>query len=292
MNAVIKTSRRRRGPRSKAKPITAAATPMEESVAEAVSVQPSWWMMALEGRSLLEWASWFLAAPWFHSAPRGDGHPVLVLPGLIAGDASTWMLRRFLAGLGYAAYPWDQGINRGPQPGLVERLQARLETLRGEHGKTVSLIGWSLGGAMARALAFQNPNSVRSVITLGSPLSGDGRSTNAWRVFEFASGIAVDDPSLLDMRGGHPSVPMTSILSKSDGVVPWQLSLAPQTPLSESIEVMASHLGMGANPMVLWAIADRLAQRPGKWKPFERSGWQKFFYNDPNRVSLENLFRR
>ncbi len=251
---------------------------------------PSWLKLALEGRALLEWSAWWVARPWFGSATAGDGHPVLVLPGLIAGDSSTWPLRRFLQTLGYAAYPWEQGINRGPRAGLLPRLISRVETLEQTHGTPVSLIGWSLGGAMARALAFRMPERVRSVITLGSPLNGNGNGSNATRVFEWASGMKASDPRLQRMLGGHPPVPVTSFLSKSDGVVDWRMSLTPDVDRAESIEVSASHLGMGANPIVLWAIADRLAQHPHSWQPFERSGWRRLLYRDPRKVPLEDLF--
>ena len=65
-------------------------------------------------------------------------------------------------------------------------------------------------------------------------------------------------------------MPNTSIFSKADGIVSWKVSLAPEAPHSENIEIAASHLGMGVNPLVLWAIADRLAQPEDNWKPFER----------------------
>jgi pimeloyl-ACP methyl ester carboxylesterase len=253
---------------------------------------PSWLMLALEGRALLEWAAWAMAAPWFRHAPPGDGHPVMVLPGLMADDRSTWPLRRFLEGLGYAVYPWDNGTNRGPQRGLEKRLSKRLERLQDEHASPVSLVGWSLGGLFARAMAFRSPDSVRSVVTLGSPLSGDANATNARRVFEWASGRSASDPALRRMLGGHPPVPVTSILSKTDGVVHWRASLAPRSERAESIEVPASHLGMGVNPIVLWAIADRLAQHPSTWQPFELgSGWRSLLYRDPVEVPLDELYQ-
>ena len=251
---------------------------------------PSWMKLALEGRALLEWSAWCLARPWFGRAAAGDGHPVLVLPGLLAGDGSTWPLRHFLQTLGYSAYPWEEGLNRGPKKGLLPRLTARLTQLQESHGAPVSLIGWSLGGAMARTLAFRMPERVRCVITLGSPLTTDGRGSNATRIFEMASGMKVSDPRLHRMMGGHPADPMTSILSKSDGVVDWRMSLTPDAHRSECIEVSASHLGMGANPVVLWAIADRLAQRPDTWQPFEHSRWRRLLYRDAQRRPLEDLF--
>lgn len=248
---------------------------------------PAWWLLALEGRAVIEWGAWMLARPWFDRAPRGQPHPVMVLPGLIASDRSTWPLRRFLELLGYHAYPWEEGFNRGPQPGLHERLLDRIARLSDRHGERVSLVGWSLGGLMARTLAWERPDEVRSVITLGSPLTAEPHGTNVRKVFEWASGFDAEDPRLRAMIGGHPPVPLTSILSKSDGVVHWRASLAPQRERSESIEVQASHLGLGVNPVVLWAIADRLAQHPDRWQPFDLAGWRKLLYRDPR---LERCF--
>jgi len=128
----------------------------------------------------------------------------------------------------------------------------------------------------------REPKRVRSVITLGSPLTGHPKATNAWRLFEMVSGVRADDPRLRALMSRHPPVPSTSILSKTDGIVSWPMSLIPQTHQSENIEVNASHFGMGANPAVLWAIADRLAQPEGKWKPFDRKGLRAFVYDDPH----------
>jgi pimeloyl-ACP methyl ester carboxylesterase len=257
----------------------AAGAPEQPIPVEPAS--PPWWLLVLEGRAVFEWGAWWLSRPWFQHAPRGKTHPVLVLPGLIAGDPSTWPLRRFLGALGYPAMPWEEGINRGPQPGLQERLLARIEALADAHGEQVSLIGWSLGGLMARALAWQRTDLVRMVIALGSPLSAVPRQTNAAAVFRLASGLDPEDPALHALLGGHPPVPLTSILSRSDGVVHWRASLAPEGDRCESIEVPASHLGLGVNPLALYAIADRLAQNPQAWRPFEHSGWRRLLFRNP-----------
>ena len=242
---------------------------------------PSALLLALEGRAFLEWAACVAAWPLLTRAARGDGHPVLVLPGLTAGDSSTWPLRKFIERCGYAVYPWDLGLNFGPREGFVRKLSARLREIEKTHDRKVSLVGWSLGGAMARVLAVHEPERVRNVITLGSPLGGDPKATNAWRLFELVSGVRADDPRLRALMSRHPEVPSTSILSKTDGIVSWPMSLIPQTAQSENIEVSASHFGMGANPTVLWAVADRLAQAEGDWKPFDRSGLRKLVYDDP-----------
>jgi pimeloyl-ACP methyl ester carboxylesterase len=226
-------------------------------------------------------------------APVGDGHPVLVLPGLVAGDVSTWALRRFLQQRGYAAAPWEQGLNYGPRRDIVRGLVARVRALHEEHGRRVSLIGWSLGGALACALAARMPKRIRQVITLGSPLQAAPHATNAWRIFELVSGYRSDHPHLARIGAKPLKVPLTAILSKSDGVVNWRLSVAPPGPQRESIEVNASHFGLGANPAVLWAIADRLAQREGEWRPFQRDGaWRTLLFRDPARVPLAESISR
>ena len=247
-------------------------------------------MLALEGRALIEWASLAWSWPLLRAAARGDGHPVLVLPGLCAGDASTLPLRRFLGSLGYAAYPWEQGANFGPRDHVIKGMVDRVRSLQKQHRQKVSLVGWSLGGAMANALALRMPERVRQVVTLGSPLSGHPKGTNAWRVFELVSGFRSDDERLMELVNGEPSVPTTSIMSKTDGIVNWRMSLAEESPIAENIEVSATHLGMGVNPAVLWIIADRLAQAEGGWKPFRRShALHSLLYRNPHRFRLADL---
>lgn len=253
---------------------------------------PSGLLLALEGRAWLEMGSLALAWRWLQKAPPGDGHPVLVLPGLAAGDMSTWPLRKFLEQRGYATYPWELGLNLGPRREIVRGLVDRVRELHREHGRPVSLIGWSLGGALACALAARMPKRVRQLITLGSPLQAQARATNAWRVFEMVSGWSIDDPAIARIAAKPLRVPHTAILSKSDGIVNWRMSLAHDAPYAESIEVPASHFSLGVNPAVLWAIADRLAQREGAWKPFAHYGpWRGLFYRDPKRVRLADVAR-
>lgn len=253
---------------------------------------PSAFLLALEGRAFFEWGACAAAWPFLHHAARGDGHPVLVLPGLAASDSSTWPMRKFLAGRGYAVYPWEQGLNCGPRDGVVRKVLAHMRRIQRKHDRKLSLVGWSLGGAMAHALAVREPERVRSVITLGSPLGGNPKASNAWRLFELVSGVRADDPRLRALMSRRPCLPSTSILSKSDGIVAWPMSLLPQTSQSENIQVSGSHLGMGANPAVLWALADRLAQTEGDWKPFDRSGWRSLIYGDPHGANSAGLIAR
>jgi pimeloyl-ACP methyl ester carboxylesterase len=180
------------------------------------------------------------------AASVGDGHPVLVLPGLGGGDTSTRPLRHALDRLGYEPHGWNQGLNRGLRRDTVQSLHRRLAELAATGGRRVSLIGWSLGGLYAVALAGGAPRHVRTVITLGSPHAG---------------------------RPAPATVPTTSIYSRADQIVPWQASLITATKHGENVEVRGSHLGLGHNPAVLAVITDRLHQSAGQWKPFDPPAW-------------------
>jgi len=257
---------------------------------------PSRLLLAMEGRAVLEMGACFFAYPLLRAAPRGDGHPVLVLPGLAATDRSTEMLRSYLADLGYSPHGWELGRNYGHHHTVEGELLDRLLELYDRSGRKVSIVGWSLGGVLARELAFAAPDAVRCVISLGSPIAACGTTTNAWHLYEYTSGRrragkrdahAHDDehcPSCAHTRRRPPrTVPTTSIFSRTDGVVSWRASLEEESETSENIEVEGSHCGLGHNPAVLYAVADRLAQPEGEWKPFDRRGWRGFIYRDPRR---------
>jgi pimeloyl-ACP methyl ester carboxylesterase len=244
---------------------------------------PSKVLQLLELRAFGELGASFALLPLLRRAPRGDGHPVLVLPGLVASDTSTQLLRAYLTDRGYAVHGWGLGRNLGLKPGLEGKMLERLRELHDAHGRKVSVIGWSLGGVYAREIAGAMPHCVRSVITLGSPIRGNPKSTNAWRVYEWASGQSVDDPKLRKPRETAPPVATTSIYSRSDGIVAWQTSVERETATTESIEVVGSHCGLGVNAAALYAIADRLAQPEGAWRPFDRSGLRGLVFPDPSR---------
>jgi pimeloyl-ACP methyl ester carboxylesterase len=236
-------------------------------------------LMLMEARAPWEAAALVAATPWLSRLPRGDGHPVLVFPGLAASDVSTLPLRRFLRQQGYFAHAWRQGFNLGPRHGVLRACRERLEQLTERHGRKASLVGWSLGGVYARELAKERPDLTRCVITLGSPFTGHPRATNAWRVYEWLSGHSVhDDPALHGQLRQAPPVPTTSILSRSDGVVSWRCSVNEPLPHTENIEVAASHIGMGMNPLALYAVADRLRQDPERWQRFDAGGARSWFF--------------
>ena len=223
---------------------------------------------------------WYAAAaPMLRArAPRGDGHPVLVLPGLLAGDASTIVMRRYLRRLGYEVHGWGLGRNIGPTPQAVHGMERKFDALVAHHERKVSIIGWSLGGIYARVLARLKADDVRQVITLGSPYRLDEpRRTRAYRAYMRFSDRHVADvvvPTSAEAADPLP-LPATSVYSKLDGIVPWDACMEPPGPMSESIEVFGSHFGYGHNPAVLWLIADRLAQPEGNWKKFKPPGFAR-----------------
>jgi pimeloyl-ACP methyl ester carboxylesterase len=235
---------------------------------------PSKLLLLLEGRAAGELLTTFALRRWLRRLPTGDGHPVLLLPGFLASDLSTRPLRSFLRHRGYWAHRWKLGRNLGPREGLETALGERLEEIHQQHERKVSLVGWSLGGVYARVMANRHPEWVRSVISLGSPFARDTRANNSWRLYEAITGDRLDEiePERLAEVRRTPPVPTTSIFSRSDGVTAWRSALEVEGPQSESVQVPGSHLGLGFNPLVLYVVADRLAQPSESWQPLFRAG--------------------
>jgi hypothetical protein len=236
---------------------------------------PGHLLRVLEWRTGLEYLAALSAARRIADWPRGDGHPVLVLPGFLAGPGSTQLLRNVLRRLGYRVYDWGLGYNMGYRASMTETLPARLHHIRERaDGRRVSLIGWSAGGIYARELARAFPDDVRSVITLGSPFRGNHRASTAWKVWQLVNRgsdatEAVSEQALLH-RAQPLCVPTTCIYSKTDGIVAWQCCTSVPAPDTENVEVHSSHLGYGHNVETLSVIADRLAQPEDCWRPFQR----------------------
>jgi pimeloyl-ACP methyl ester carboxylesterase len=230
------------------------------------SIQPpSKILMLLEGRrALTEFGAFLSALPILNLAPKGDGHALLVLPGLMAGDDSTLPLRKFLEGRGYEVRGWGLGLNRGLREGVQDRMLDLVREFSDLHGGKISIVGWSLGGIYAREIAKMLPDRVRSVISLGNPFAGSPKSTNVWRVYEFANGQSVDDAQDVAVSVAPP-VPTTAIYSRTDGICAWQGCAEKTSAQSESIEVEGSHCGLAVNPAAVYAVADRLAQPEGAW---------------------------
>src|SRR5712675_1054994 len=244
---------------------------------------PGLGLLLAEVRGIFEFNASLLLSPLLMRAPKGDGHPVLTLPGFLASDLSMAPMRRYLKELGYETYAWKMGRNVGGVSRMRAALRDRLAEIHTATGRKVSIVGWSLGGIYARDLALRAPEMVRYVVTLGSPFANDVRATNATRLYEALSGEAVDnDPELRKAIAGDLPVPTSSIYSRSDGIVNWRTCLLHPSDTAENIEVhLASHIGLGVNAAALWAVADRLAQGEGEFHPFDRSGPFAIAYGSP-----------
>ena len=246
-------------------------------------------LFLLEGqRALLEGMTLGPATPLLRRAPKGQGQPILVYPGFMAGDSSTLLLRRFLKERGFSPHKWGQGRNLGPQRGVREGMAERLTELHERYGEKISLVGWSLGGVYAREIAKQAPAQVRQVISLGSPFGDIARPSSVSRMFDFVSNRrdrkdGERSPSRSERAAGlrtppPRSTPSTAIYTKTDGVVHWSTCLEPESDHTENIEVPGSHCGLGFNPLVLYAIAERISQSEGSWQPFDYQGWRQLAF--------------
>ncbi|HEY8515855.1 MAG TPA: alpha/beta hydrolase [Candidatus Binatia bacterium] len=231
-------------------------------------------LLPFEVRAWLELVGLVPALPALRSAPTGDGHPVLVLPGYLSDDVSTRVLRWFLRDRGYHVHGWRCGRNLGPSPEILQALGRRFLEIRERHGERISLVGWSLGGIFARELARTFPDAVRQVVTLASPFR-DVSATTVGRLAAFGLGpLPTPHIAAIAERLREPlPVPTTSIFSRTDGIVAWRSCLEQPGEQRENVEVMASHCGMGHHPAALLVVADRLAQPKGTWRPFEPRGW-------------------
>jgi pimeloyl-ACP methyl ester carboxylesterase len=210
-------------------------------------------LLAREARTAPELAAFIATAgPLVLRSPRGDGHAVIVLPGLGGGDSSTIPLRWFLDRLGYDTAGWGLGTNRGFGVAVRSGLDDALRVARQSSGGPVSLVGWSLGGIHAVELARRHPGDVRGIVTLGSPLAR--------------------------LPGPPADVPVTSVYSRSDAIVPWRASLLRGAPRRENVEVRGSHLGLGHNSAVLVVVADRLAQPQHAWQRFAAPTWARRWF--------------
>lgn len=243
---------------------------------------PSLALLATEPpRAGLDLAALAAVWPMLTTARRGDGHPVLVLPGWLTGDPATLPLRMLLRALGHNVSGWKLGGNRGPTGRVVQELRSLLDRLHQDSGRRVSIVGWSLGGLYAQELARALPGNVRGIVTLGSPVT-------RWAPWmRTASGMldrgarmprGVDALPRPWAERGSLRVPATSVYTRADGVVPWSSCRYQLRTRRENVEVRGSHLGLGHNPAVLWLVADRLGTAEGAWTPFRPPlGLRPFF---------------
>ncbi len=233
---------------------------------------PPWTLTGLEpARAAIEYAGMRIMDR--SNLPRGDGHPVVIFPGLASDKHAIGPLKGFCQDLGYAACDWGRGFNIGPQGDpdeWLDDLAAHVSALTATSPESISLVGWSLGGIYAREVAKRLRGRVRQVISIGTPFAGSSRQTRVGLVYRVLNGSepVIDDTMSRRLRTAPP-VPTTSIYSRSDGVVAWQACIQPgRRANTENVEVAGSHCGLGWNADVFAILADRLSQPQGAWKPY------------------------
>ena len=211
----------------------------------------------LEARAIFEIGSILPNMPRLFSEPRGDGRKVILMPGFLADDRSMWPLRRFLTFLGYDAQGWGLGRNTGDPEALAEAFIARLDSFE-LHDQRVTLVGWSLGGVVARIVAMQREDVVREVITLGTPVEGGPKYTAAGSIYAEKRGLDLDEfeEHVHDMNREGLGVPLTVVYSRTDAIVSWRAAIDRYNPQAKHIHVQSSHVGLGFSPRV-WRIVAR-----------------------------------
>lgn len=190
---------------------------------------------------------------------RGDGRAILLVPGLMASEHRMEPLRTILHAAGYDAHGWDMGRNFGPRPDTLDKIDRRVDAIRRETGKPVTLVGWSLGGLYAREYAKFATAKVGGVVTMGTPFSGDPRANHAWRLYQLVSGFPVDAPPFPCTREEKPPVPTVALWSARDGVILPECARGRAGERDRAIEVDCTHMGFAAAPEGIAAVGKALA---------------------------------
>ncbi|MGB5811143.1 MAG: alpha/beta hydrolase [Polyangiales bacterium] len=220
---------------------------------------PSRLLRPLEARAFFEFGSLFPRAPELLAQPRGDGRPVVLMPGFLADDRSTWPLRRYLSHLGYKASGWGLGRNNGNPEACAEAFESRLDSHHRDDAP-LTLIGWSLGGVVARVIAMQRPERVREVITMGTPVEGGPKYTTTGDFYARRQGLDLDsfEQHVHEANQAGLRQPLTVIYSRTDAIVGWRAAIDRYNPQARHVEVRGSHLGLGVSPQVWRTIATTL----------------------------------
>jgi len=236
---------------------------------------PSWQLLLGEAQAALAAKPAEVPRDLLDALP-GDGRPVLVMPAFFAGDWETEPLRAFLATKGYAAYGWQLGPNLGPTDAILYGIDKRLDDIRAEHGGAkVTLIGHSLGGVLARELAKKRPDAVRQLIVLTSPIHTPTASLLV-PIYDLLSRWYSADAQELEAKLNEPpTVPVTAVYTRADGVIAWQSALESPGPRRENVEVAGAHVTMARNFDAWRVIVDRLRLGEGAWRPYRGAAEMK-----------------
>ncbi len=233
------------GPKSSALPLEDSAPPLNLLLQEA-----RWLPNLLRARHAPEVRA---------RAQVADGDPVLTLPGLCASDDSMKQLRLNLNAVGFSAKRWKLGRNFGAREDTIERIDKRVHYIHQQTGRRVHLVGWSLGGIMAREYAKWHPELIASVVTLGSPFSGSLKTNHAWRLYELVARHKVEELPIALHESAKPPVPTYALWSPQDGVVSHYGSHGGEGEADQSFEVNCGHMGFAFDQRAIDAVIDCLA---------------------------------
>jgi pimeloyl-ACP methyl ester carboxylesterase len=225
------------------------------------SSPPSLSLLFAETRVLSDWARGMRENPQIAAAHNGNGQPVMVLPGFMVDDARMGLMKATLRRAGYRAHGWGLGRNLGITPDMLDRLDARMDRIERESGRPAALLGWSLGGLIAREYAKRAPHRVSSVITMGSPFSGSIRANHAWRLYEWVAKHPVDAPPIESRLAEKPPVPTYALWSRRDGVVAPASARGVHGERDEAIEVDCTHLAFACAPEAMRAVLGVLGRQ-------------------------------
>ena len=215
--------------------------------------------LAEEWRTLLLPPRLLARAPRLARVPRGDGGPVIDIPGWKSPEAAMGPLRHYLRRQGHAARGWGLGVNTGNPERDVEIFAPMVEELAERSGRPVALVGWSLGGTIARETARTVPDAVSHVVTYGTPVIGGPSYTIGARAAGEAENARIRE-LIEDLDRTNPiQVPITAIFTRRDRIVDWPASIDRTSPHVEHVEVRSTHAGMGIDPDVWEIVATRLA---------------------------------
>jgi pimeloyl-ACP methyl ester carboxylesterase len=220
----------------------------------------------------VEVAAWHAVRRVLPRTDRGEGRPVLVLPGFLAGDRVTSSLRAHLRSRGFHTHRWTLGVNHGFTDAILDGLVARLDELYARHGRPIAIVGWSLGGLMARWLAHLRPEAVERIVCLGSPWRPEveqNRVTPAFRLAEQYWGFSDQTDDVIALLRRPVPVPSVAIYSTLDGLIHGDGCKQDVAAHCENVVVPASHCGLCHNPAAMIAVADRLeVPLDDTWRPF------------------------
>jgi dienelactone hydrolase len=214
-----------------------------------------------EARVLSDWMRGRLVEDRLAARYPGDGRAVIVIPGLFTSDSRTAMLRRTLKKAGYRTYGWGLGRNMPIKADILDRFGTRMDAVQARETGPVTLIGWSLGGLVARAYAHYAPDRVAEVITLGSPFSSDPRANRAWKIYELVADHKADAPPLMFDRSAKPPVQTTAIWSARDGIISVESARGLSDERDHEVEISCGHFAMSSAPDALEAVL-RVLHRP------------------------------